>query len=93
MDKVKASELIDWTTRDYVFTPIDGGIKGHLLAWGKPPRKGNCLILKSDDKEKPGAVYRVVKFIPGHIAADYDGFMVKVEFIPGSMIENDKKEE
>ena len=83
----KASQIIDWTHRDYVFIPREGGYKGLLQAWGRSPKVGDLLALRN----KPMAsVYRVVEFAPSHIAADYDGFMVRVEFVPGREIEDDE---
>lgn len=85
--KPKASEIVDWTTRDYVFTPHDGGYRGSLMAWGRRPRVGTLLALRN----KPvSSVYRVVDFRPDHIAADYDGFTALVEFVRGSDIEDDR---
>lgn len=84
--KIKASEVVDWKYRDYIFNPVDGGLKGRVMAWGKIPTDGTVLGLGEDGK----TAYRVTGYEPGHAAADYDGFFVLVEFVPGRDIEVDQ---
>lgn len=84
MSKPKASQVIDWTRRSYEFMPRDDGRRGSLQSWGKRPKVGDLLALRNGSG---ASVYRVLEFAPDHIAADYDGFIVRVEFVPGSTIE------
>lgn len=90
-NRPKASQIIDWTKRSYSFLPHDGGLRGSLQSWtghGPRPKVGDLLGLRA--KEGGVAVYRVTGFAPEHFAADYDGFIARVEFVPGSTIEDDR---
>lgn len=79
MDEIHASDVIDWTKRDYVFTPQDGGLKGSVVAWGKSPRMDDVLALRNGDK---ASCYRVTG-LHFPMAADTDVFTAYLEFIPG----------
>lgn len=86
MTTAKASQVIDWTRQTYEFMPRDGGLCGSLQSWGRRPKVGALLALRNGEK---ASVYRVVEFGPAHIAADYDGYIARVEFVPGRDIEDD----
>lgn len=84
MDEIKMSDVIDWTKRDYAFTPIDGGLKGSLVAWGKSPKVGEVLALRNGDK---ASCYRVTGlYFP--MSADTDVFTAYLEFVPGRDIKS-----
>lgn len=87
MSRPKASQVVDWTRRSYEFMPRDGGRSGSLQSWGERPKVGGLLALRNGSG---ASVYRVLGFAPDHVAADYDGFIAQVEFVPGSTIKDDR---
>lgn len=83
---VKASELIDWTCRNYLFHPVDSGHRGRIQAWGESPEIGDVLALSSRPRT---ACYRVTGHGASTASAGLPGFSVTVEFVPAHEIEND----
>lgn len=76
----KASQVIDWTQHTYEFMPRDGGLRGSLMSWGRRPKVDDLLALRNGER---ASVYRVVEFAPQTASADYDGYIARVEFVPG----------
>lgn len=84
MSEIKASDVIDWTKRDYSFLPSNGGLQGSVVAWGKAPRTGDILALRNGDA---ASCYRVTG-VYRPTAADSDVFTAYLEFVPGRDIQS-----
>lgn len=86
--KIKASEIEDWSTVTCSFMPHGDGTRASYQTWGRGPSVGTVIGLRAKDGR--GAAYRVIERVPGPASADYDGVMVRLQFIPGRDIEDDK---
>ena len=84
---VKASEIVDWSRVPCSFMPHGDGTRASYQTWGRGPKVGEVIGLRAEDGRM--AAYRVTEFVPSHMAADYDGVMVRLQFIPGREIEDD----
>lgn len=82
--RVRASDIEDWSRVPKEFMPGAAG-KASMLTWGKSPDVGTVIGLRHP--EGGMAAYRVIERAQRHFAADYDGIIVRLEFIPGRSIE------
>lgn len=71
----------DYTFRfwghDYVFDPVDGGIKGDMMGWGDGLQKGDYLILENGEH---GSRYQIDSI--EYLGNPSDMWKAKVSFAP-----------
>ena len=83
---MKAADITEWHG-PCTFMPHDDGRRASLQAWAPSKRPAVGAVIGLRDRAGRLAAYRVTEHAPSHMAADYDGWIIRLEFIPGREIE------
>ena len=44
---------------DYIFEPIDAGLKGRMIGWGKGVKQGHYILLEQSESQDGRTRYRI----------------------------------